>query len=160
MKSTPTPRQLSFQSTLERIADDMDYFALPVPEKITRALGTTAAVPVSARVNSSTPFLVSLYPVGGGRHYIRIKAKVWKEVKITEGDRVKVEIMVIDRDKVAIPKDLVTALRAADAEAAFKAISPGKRNYMIRVIDEAAKPETRAKRIQDAVKVALGKNNQ
>jgi len=155
MKTSPAPQQLSFESKLERIAADMEYFALPVPEKISRALGTKGPVLVSAKVNDSTPFQVSLFPVGGGRHYIRIKAKVWKEVKITEGDRVKVEITVIDRDKVAVPKDLLAALRAAGAEDAFKTITPGKRHYTIRVIDEAAKPETRAKRIQEAVKAAL-----
>lgn len=151
MKRSPKPQQLSFQSKLERISTEMEYFALPVPEKITRALGTTAAVPVSAQVNGSTPFLVSLYPVGGGRHAIRIKAKVWKEVKIKEGDRVKVKITVIDRNAVVIPKDLIAALHAAGVEEAFKAITPGKRNYIIRVIDEAARPETRAKRIQAVV---------
>jgi hypothetical protein len=157
MKTSPTPQRLSFQSKLERIAEDMEYFALPVPEKISHALGTKGPVLVSATVNDSTPFQVSLFPVGGGRHYIRIKAKVWKEVKITEGDRVKVKIAVIDREKVAIPKDLQAALRAAGAEEAFKTITPGKRSYAIRLIDDAAKPETRAKRIQDAVKIACEK---
>lgn len=51
---------------------------------------------------------MSLYPVGGGRHYIRIKAGVRKEAGIQGGDRVGVQ-------------------------------------------EQAAKPETRAKRIAEAV---------
>jgi hypothetical protein len=159
MKRSATPRQLSFQSTLERIATDMEYFALPVPEKISVALGTRGPVPVSARVNDSTPFLVSLYTRGGGRHGMRIKEKVRKETKIKEGDRVQVEITVIDRDAVSIPQDLLAALRAAGVEEGFTTLPPGKRNYTIRVIDEAAKLETRAKRIQDAVKAAREKKD-
>lgn len=154
MKKSPAPQHLSFHAKLERISTEMEYFAISVPEKISAALGTRAAVSVSARVNDSTPFLVSLYTRGGGRHGMRIKEKVRRETAIREGDRVKVEITVVNRDAVEIPEDLTRALRAADVLDAFKALPPGKRNYTIRVIDEAAKPETRAKRIQDAVKVA------
>ncbi|MBM3855956.1 MAG: DUF1905 domain-containing protein, partial [Verrucomicrobia bacterium] len=85
MRPTSVPPQLTFQSRLERIATAAEYYALPVPEKITRALGTAGPVPVFARVNESAPFLVSLFPVGGGRHYLRVKARVRHETKITEG---------------------------------------------------------------------------
>lgn len=157
MKRTPAQQSLSFQSTLERIADGMEYFAVSVPKKITEALGTKAAVLVTARVNSSTPFQVSLHPIGDGRHAMRVKAKVWKEVKIREGDRVKVEIAVIDRAAVPIPGDLLTALQEVKLVEAFKAITPGKRAYAIRLIEQAVKPETRAKRIQEAVELARAK---
>src|SRR5437868_1187859 len=110
-KRAAKPRQLSFQSKLERISTEMEYFAIPVPLKITQALGTKGPVAVSARVNNSEPFLVSLYTVGGGRHAIRIKAKVRKETKIKEGDRVRVKITVIDRDsEITLPTDLIRAL--------------------------------------------------
>jgi uncharacterized protein YdeI (YjbR/CyaY-like superfamily) len=46
---------------------------------------------------------------------------------------------------------LLSALRAAGATKDFKALPPGKQNFIIRRIDEAVKPETRQKRIQDAV---------
>lgn len=148
-------KPIKFQSKLERISDELEYYALSVPEKITKSLGTTKAVSVSARVNGSTPFLVSLHPVGGGRHKIRIKASVRKETGIEEGDKVRVQIIVIDREKVEIPKDLEKALKEEGVLDIFKSITPGKRNYIIRVIDQAAKPETRAKRIQEAVNDCL-----
>lgn len=133
----------------------MKYFALSVPAKITKALGTHGPVPVTARVNGSKPFLNSLYPVGEGRHYLRIKAVVWKEVKIKEGDRVRVEITVRDRKaEISIPKDLASALRAEGVAKFFDALPIGKKSYLLRLIDEAAKPETREKRIQDAVEAA------
>src|SRR4051794_33824262 len=123
MKRPPVLQQLSFQSKLERIAHEANYFALSVPMKISRALQTRGPVPVSARVNDSEAFLVSLFPVGGGRHYLRVKAKIRNEAKITSGDRVRVQITVLDRSaEISIPKDLVSALRAEGVMEYFKAL--------------------------------------
>ncbi len=132
----------------------MDYCAVPVPAKITDALGTKGPVLVMAQVNDSEPFKVSLFPVGGGRHYVRIKAKVREETKTKTGDRVRLRITVLDRADVTIPKDLMSALVAEGAKKDFESLPPGKQNFIVRRIDEAAKPETRAKRIQEAVEAA------
>ena len=129
----------------------MDYCAVPVPASITKTVGTKAAVLVMARVNDSSAFKVSLFPTGGGQHYIRIKAKVRKETKTKTGDRVRIRFTVLDRADVTIPKDLAVALRDEGVADEFKQLPPGKQNFIIRCIDDAAKPETRAKRIQEAV---------
>ena len=156
MKGALVPQQLSFQSRLERIASGAEYFALSVPLKITRALRTRGPVPVSARVNDSRPFLVSLFPMGGGRHYLRVKAEIRNATKIKEGDRVHVRITVLDRAvEISIPQDVAGALRAQGVLESFKTLPKGKQRYTLRWIDEAAKPETREKRIQTAVKIAL-----
>ncbi len=89
----------------------MDYCAVPVPAKITQALGTKGPVLVMAQVNDSKPFKVSLFPIGGGTHYIRIKASVRKETKIKTGDRVSVRFTVLDRADVTYPKDLLSAAK-------------------------------------------------
>jgi hypothetical protein len=155
MKPFPTAgKQLSFQAKLENWAEGMDYCAVPVPASITKALGTKAAVLVMARVNDSEPFKVSLFPSGGGQHYIRIKAKVRKETKTKTGDRIRVRFTVLDRADVTIPKDLATALRTERVTEDFKSLPPGKQNFIIRRIDDAAKLETREKRIREAVEEA------
>ena len=152
MKNSPIAgKELSFQATLENWAEGMDYCAVPVPATITEALGTHGSVLVSACLNGSAPFKVSLFPVGGGRHYIRVKAKVRKETGTKTGDRVHMQITVLDRAAVTYPADLLSALRAAGATRDFKALPPGRRNFIVRRIDEAVKPETRRKRIQDAI---------
>ena len=132
----------------------MDYCTVAVPEKITEALGTKGAVLVMAKINDSEPFKVSLFPVGGGKHYIRIKAKVRKETKTKSGDLVRVKFTVLDRADVSYPRDLLVALKAEDVEKYFKALPPGEQNFILRRIDEAAKPETRKKRIHEAVESA------
>ncbi len=147
-------KKFSFEAVLEDWAEGMDYCAVPVPAAVTEDLGTKGPVLVLARVNDSEPFQVSLFPVGGGQHYIRIKAKVRKETNTKTGDRIRVRIAVLDRNSVEIPEDLLIALRAEGVAQAFQSLPPGKRNFMIRRIDEAAKPETRARRVQEAVLAA------
>lgn len=160
MKRAPLAgRQMSFEATLENWAEGMDYCAVPVPAEITEALGTKKAVLVRAQVNDSAPFPVSLFPVGGGRHYIRIKAKVRQETQTATGDTVRVRFTVLDRADVTIPDDLMLALRAEGAVDAFTALPPGKQNFALRRIDEAARPETRAKRIQEAVDAAQARKD-
>jgi hypothetical protein len=161
VKNSPTAgKELSFEATLENWAEGMDYSAVPVPARITEALGTHASVLVMASLNNSAPFKVSLFPTGGGQHYIRVRAKVRKETGTNTGDRVHMRITVLDRAAVTYPADLLAALRAEGATKDFKALPPGRQNYIIRRIDEAAKPETRRKRIQDAVnEVRLGKRS-
>ena len=155
MKRPPDAgQQLSFQAILENWAEAMDYCAVPVPAEIIQALGTQGPVLVMARVNDSAPFQVSLFPVGGGQHYIRIKAKVRQETKTQTGDQVRLRFTVLDRADVTIPEDLMSALRAEGATEAFKSLPPGKQNFMIRRLDNAAKPETREKRIQEIVEAA------
>jgi hypothetical protein len=129
----------------------MEYFALSVPMKITRALKTRGPVPVAARVNHSQIFLASLYPVGNGRHKLRVRNKICKGVNIKEGDRVNVQATVRDRSaEVSIPNDLMRVLRAKGLVEEFKAFPIGKKSYLLRLIAEARKPETRVTRIQTA----------
>jgi len=157
----PTPRQqLSFGSTLERIASGMEYYALPVPMETSQALHTRGAVPVFAKVNDSDAFKGSLYPVGGGRHYLRVRNLVCRAAGIKEGDRIRVEIVVRDRlEEIEIPADLRRVLRKEELLDCFNALPVGKKSYLLRLIDEAVKPETREKRIREAVDEAHRKTN-
>lgn len=155
MTHTPVAGQkFSFRATLENWAEGMDYCAVPVPAEITEALGTKGPVLVMARVNDSEPFQVSLFPIGGGQHYIRIKAKVRQETRTGTGDSIQVRFTVLDRSEVLIPDDLMSALQSEGVAEAFASLPPGKQNFIIRRIDEAAKPETRQRRIQESVAAA------
>ena len=145
---------MSFQGDMENWAEGMDYCAVPVPAKITQALGANGPVLVMAQLNNSKPFEVSLFPVGGGQHYIRIKAKIRKETGTKTGDRVQVRFTVLDRANVEIPDDLAKALIAQRMMESFKLLPPGQQRYAIRRINDAVKPPTREKRVQEAVTAA------
>lgn len=151
-----TGRTLTFAAPLERLAEGMEYYAVSVPAATSRALGTRAAVPVEARVNGSAPFRGSLYPLGGGQHGLRIRNQICKAVGITAGDRVRVEIVVRDRTAdLVVPADLQRALRAARALAGFAAVPPGRKDFLLRRLAEAVRPETREKRLRELVDAAL-----
>ena len=156
MKQSPNAGwQFAFEAVLEDWAEGMDYCAIPVPPEITRELGTKGPVLIMARVNESEPFQVSLFPVGGGQHYIRIKARIRRETSTKTGDRIHIGGTVVDRGSVEVPDDLLLALRAEGVEQAFSLLPPGKRSFIIRRIDEAAKPGTRDRRVQEGVLAAL-----
>lgn len=146
--------KFSFKAKLENWAEGMDYCAVSVPAKITKQLGTHGPVLVLATVNDSEPFQVSLFPVGGGKHYIRIKSKVRKETNTKTGDTVQIRFTTQDRANIDYPQDLLKALRSDGVLATFKSLSPGKQNFIVRKINEASKPETREKRILEAVELA------
>jgi len=148
-------KQIKFTATLLRLTDEAEYFGLTVPTQITRELGTLAAVPVSARINAGSPYETSLYPLGEGRHGMRLKAAVRKEAEIHEGDQVEVSLQIKERDeRSVIPTDLKQALSEAGVLDTFKAMPPGMMNFLIRQVEEVAREETRKKRIQSAVDAA------
>lgn len=150
--------ELSFRSKLERIAAGKEYYAVSVPKKITLTLNTKGPVPIVAWINNSEEFKASLFPVGGGRHYLRVKNKLCKAAKIKEHDPVQVRLKVRDRStEASIPKDLMHALRAVGLINDFKSLPIGKKSYLLRLISEAVKAQTRSKRVQAAVKAALKK---
>ncbi len=58
------------------------------------------------------------------------------------------------RPGAVLPEDLRMALRGAPAiRAAFDALSPSHRRQYVRWVDEAKRPETRAKRITKALEM-------
>ena len=55
-------------------------------------------------------------------------------------------VSVMQPSPAVIPADLMSALKAECLTEAFRSIPPGKQNFIIRRIDDAAKPETRERR--------------
>ncbi len=141
-----------FHARLERIATSAEYYAFTVPLATSRALGTRGPVPVSVRLNGSAPYFVSLAPIGGGRHWLRVNAQARAAAAIKGGDLVQVEITVLDHAAgITIPADLAKALRTAGVLAGFRVMSLGRQNMLIKGIGQAVQPLTRARRIQLAV---------
>jgi hypothetical protein len=122
-----TPIQFSFKTKLVNWAEGMDYCAVAVPAKITKALRTKGPVLVMGQLNKSEPFKVSLFPVGGGKHFVRIKSQIRKETKTKTGDLVRFSFTVLDRSDIVYPLDLLSALKAEGVTADFKAIPDAKK---------------------------------
>jgi hypothetical protein len=157
MKSIPKAlKKITFRAKLERIADDMQYFAFTISLKTSEALGTRGPVHVAVSMHKFPPFLVSVAPIGCGRHWLRVNAKARKAAGIEEGEAVNVEIRV-QSGSLEIPADLAKALRADRVTDFFNAMSIGTQNFHIKKIDSAAKQEIRKKRIEETVQAAQAK---
>ncbi len=133
------------------------YFYVDVPERISKAIGKRGPIPVSAVITGKlggepAEFTASLFPLGCGRHGLRLNAQTREMAEVEVGDRVKVHITVLGGlFKVAIPTDLKSALRSEGVLEDFEAFAPGKQNHIVDWIGRSARPQTREKRIQFTV---------
>lgn len=142
-------KNLPFRSKIERLAVGLEYYGISVPAKVTAQLQTRAAIPVRARLNDSAPFRASLYPVGEGRHFLRVKNALIKSLGLGSGSPVRVEIKPLDpAKKSTAPNALLSAVREAGVKPGFDLIPPGTRNFLLRKWGEAVQPATRAKRTE------------
>lgn len=151
MKVTGKDRKFRFTAKLARVTPG-GYYAVDVPEKISKAIGKRGPIPVRAVVNNLADFTASLSPAGGGRHRLRMNALTREIADAEAGDLATVEVIVLSQPPtVAIPSDLKNALRAEGVLEDFQLHPPGKQNHIIDWICESARQETREKRIQFTV---------
>jgi hypothetical protein len=119
-------------------------------------MGGRARIPVAGTING-VPFRGSTMPMGDGRHCVGFRKDVRAQAGGVEtGDAVTIEI---GRDEaprtVALLEDLATALAADPAVgAAFEAMSYTHRKEWAAAAAGAKRPETRARRIDQAVAAA------
>jgi uncharacterized protein YdeI (YjbR/CyaY-like superfamily) len=71
---------------------------------------------------------------------------------VTAGETVTVTLELDAEPRtVDVPADLARALKAAGARDAFERLAPSHRKEHVRAIEEAKRPETRAKRMAKTV---------
>jgi hypothetical protein len=144
-----------FSARVEQVARG-GFYAISIPAAVSRAIGRRGNVPIVATINGAIEVRASLVPAGGGRHRLRLNATTRKVADAALGARVDV-VLEVDLHPVAepTPPDLARALRDSGALEAFELFPVGKRSHIIRWIEDAARPETREKRVIAAVDVAL-----
>ncbi len=147
-----------FSATLTREPDSSATF-IAIPFNVMNYWGSRARVPVKGTING-TPFRGSIVPYGGV-HYLGIKRDLRDAVGVKAGDVVD---MVLDFDaepRIAEPPaDLLSALEAQPAaKIRWKKLSYSHQREHIEAIEEAVKPETRIKRIEQVIDRLLGKQN-
>ena len=131
-------------------------YALEVPRRISSAIGRRGPVPIVATLNNSVELQASLVPMGGGRHRLGLNARTRHELDIEPGDRVRVALEVPEKPPLLpLPADFALALREVDLQESFAAFPAGKQNHIILWVEEAARPQTRKKRIAAAIEVTF-----
>jgi hypothetical protein len=123
-----------------------------VPFDAEKVFGTRARAPVRGTINGH-PYRSSVFPKGDGRHYMVINREMREGAQVKAGDTVN---FVMERDEeprvVSPPPELARALRAnKTAKAAWDKLSYTRRKEHARAVEEARRPETRARRIERAI---------
>jgi hypothetical protein len=138
----------TFAAKLQSIGPTGAWTRLMLPFDVEKVFGSRARVSVKGTINGFA-FRTSIFPNGDGTHHIMVNKAMQQGAKAKPGDTVR---MTLERDDaaktVAVPADLKQALaKNKRAQAAFDKLAPSHRREHIRVISEAKKPETRARRI-------------
>jgi hypothetical protein len=97
--------------------------------------------------------------VYGGRSYVGFRKEVRDAAGIAIGERIRVEVELDDRPReVDVPKDLARALaKDKAAKKVFDGLAFTHRKEYAKWIEDAKKPETRARRLEKAVEMLKDK---
>jgi hypothetical protein len=153
-KPAKKPPKHAFTSTIVRVGL---LYCVEVPAAVSRAIGIRGQVPVLARANEGAPFHATLVPRGGGRHRLFVNHEARTGALV--GSKLAIELRVEERTReVVIPEDLEAALRNEGVLGAWESLPPGKREHILRWIDEAVHEPTREKRVARAVQEALARH--
>ena len=151
----PTKR---FKVLLEK-DENSEATGILIPFDVLKVYGTRARVPVRGTINGF-PYRGSIFPMGGGQHYMIVNKNLRAGAKAQGGETISV---VMERDDepriITPPTDFARALKAnKEARATWQKLSYTHQKEHALAIEEAKKPETRARRIEKAIsQLAAGK---
>jgi len=149
---------IRFKVKLERY-QDTQVLHVYLPFDVFEAFGTRARLAVKGAINGF-PFRSSIFPLGGGKFYMVINREMREGAKVKAGDTVEFVMEKDDEPRaIATPPDLLKALSARKSvKALWDKMSYSHRKEYIGHIEEARKPETRARRIAKAVEMIAAMN--
>lgn len=121
-----------------------------MPHEVVEALGGGGRVKVRATFDG-VDYQGSIVTKGGER-VLGVRKDIQAEIGKAAGDTVAVTVERDDTERrVTVSDDLRHALEAAGLLSAFEALSYSHQREYVTWIDEAKKPETRARRIAGTV---------
>jgi bacteriocin resistance YdeI/OmpD-like protein/uncharacterized protein DUF1905 len=127
-----------------------------VPPEVVEALGggpggTKGRIPVTATF-AGVPYRGSIVRMGGGA-VLGVQKAIMAEAGISVGDTLTVVVCNDDAPReVEVPDDLAEALGRDDvARASFDGLSFSHKREYVDAINEAKRPETRARRIERTI---------
>lgn len=140
-----------FRATLNK-SEESEATSINIPFDVEKTYGARGRVPVRGTINGY-PFRSSIFRMGGDCHFMVVNKGMREGAKVKAGDTVSVVMERDEEERVILPpKDLARALRTnKDAQAAWKKLSYTHQKEYAQAIEEAKKPETRARRIEKAI---------
>lgn len=123
-----------------------------VPFNVFDVFGTRGQVRVKGTIDGH-PFKSSIAPMGGGTHLLGLHKATRETIGKSTGDSVKLVLEADTEERtVTLPEDFQKALaRNRKAQETFEKFAYTHRKEYVQWIESAKKPETRERRIGDAV---------
>ena len=145
----PTKKQ-RFSVVLEG-AENSQATGITIPFDVEKAFGARSRVPVRGTINGH-PFRSSVFTMRG-HTFMAVNREMREGAKAKAGDTVKVVMERDDEPRVITPPDdLARALRSNKAaKAAWDKLSYTHQKEWARSVEEAKRPETRARRVEKAI---------
>jgi hypothetical protein len=142
-----------FEGILEAAGDTGGVFVV-IPFSVAEVYGQRGQLPVRVTFDGY-PYQGSAVPLGDGHHALLLLKQIRKAIDKTIGDTVRVTMRHDTAErKMEAPADLAEQLAANPKAAAYfdKLAYTHQREY-VRWLEGAKKPETRAKRLGEAVEM-------
>jgi hypothetical protein len=120
-----------------------------IPPAVVAALGGAGRIPVQATFDG-IPYQGSVVSMGGEK-ILGILKSIRTTLGKAPGDLVRVTLDADQSERsIQVPPDLRAALEAAGLSESFRALSYSHQREYVARINQAKKPETRARRIREA----------
>lgn len=138
----------TFEATIQEGGGGGAY--VEVPADVVTALGGKGRIPVSATFDG-VPYRGSIASMGSGP-VLGIPKAIRTELSKDPGDTVTVTVEAdAEPRQVVVPDDLAAALAEAGLSEVFGKLSYSHQREYVTWIDEAKRPETRARRVAGTV---------
>jgi antitoxin component of MazEF toxin-antitoxin module len=126
-----------------------------VPTEVVEALGGKGRIPITATFNG-VPYRGSIVRMGGGA-VLGVQKAIMAEAGVSVGDSLTIVVRNDEAPrKVEVPDDLAEALARNDpARAAFEGLSFSHKREYAEAINEAKRPETRARRVERTIRAMI-----
>jgi hypothetical protein len=145
-----TPKPVTFTVTLQLAGKTAT--GMEVPAKVVDSLGAGKRPPVKVTIGGYT--YRNTIAVMGGRYMLGVSAEHREGAGVAAGDKVKVTLELDAEPRtVEVPADLAKALKAAKLTDAFEKLAFTHRKEHVRAIEDAKKPETRARRVAKTIEM-------
>ncbi|MEO5987677.1 MAG: YdeI/OmpD-associated family protein [Candidatus Eisenbacteria bacterium] len=157
--AVPAPRakratSIAFQATLTDRGPTGMWPHLFLPPQASAWLGRPGPVNVIMTVDG-VPFERIAKADGEGGHFIVFTAEMREKTGVELGDSVRVGLKVDPAPRTAeVPSELQQGLKDdPDARVAYNAMPPSHRKSYAEFIEDAKRPETRVRRVQQALRM-------
>jgi hypothetical protein len=151
LKPRATSAPITTTVTIKGTGPSGSWTYFEAPFDVPTVFGTRARVPVVGTINGAA-FRSTLSPMGGGKHIMPLRKELRAAAAIAVGDSAR---LVIRRDTqprvVTVPVDMKKMIGASKKLSAFwDKLSYTHQKEYVQWIEEAKRPETRARRIAKA----------